>query len=82
MKRLPWFLIGFALLFPAGFLLFQYGRPLWDPLYLQFTGQKTVGQAVKTLGPEIKQKLAPAFKKSRFDLSPPIGRNILRFMLK
>ena len=53
----------FALVFICVFLFYQYGRSIWYPVALKYTGKRTVAEVIEYYGDTSKGDLAPLFAK-------------------
>lgn len=59
-------LISFIILF----LFYQYGRALWYPVVVKFTGKQTVAEVINKLESDVTQTLAPLFEDKRVSFPP------------
>jgi len=52
------------------FLFYQYGRGLWYPVVIKFTGKQTVAEVIEKLEVEVTQELAPLFHSKGISFPP------------
>ena len=67
-------LISFVCLF----LLYQYGRSIWYPVVIKFTGKQTVAEVIEKLEVEVKQELTPLFLSKGINF-PPKNLSLIAF---
>lgn len=50
--------------------LYFFARPLWYPLWIKFTGKRTVSEAVAIYAPQAEKRLIPWFEKAGVSYPP------------
>lgn len=66
-----WALVILLLLVVVGVCLFiHYGRSIWYPTYLDFTGRRSVTDVLEQYGTEATDRLTPAFQKAGVPYPP------------
>ena len=58
------------LVLAVGFSFYQWGRPLWVPVYQKVVGKRTVDDVLKRYGDKAKQRLLPNFKEAGITYPP------------
>ncbi|MBI2266986.1 MAG: hypothetical protein HYU64_17795, partial [Armatimonadetes bacterium] len=61
-KSLP--LIIVLALFLSGLLFYNFGRSIWEPIYLHLRGLRTISGLQREVGPRVEGRLGPYFKKA------------------
>lgn len=60
------------------FLIYQYGRGLWYPLVIKFTGKQTVAEVIEKLEGKITRELTPLFFSKGISF-PPKSLSLIAF---
>jgi hypothetical protein len=60
------------------FLIYQYGRGLWYPVVIKFTGKQTVAEVIEKLEVEVTQELSPLFISKGISF-PPKNLSLIAF---
>lgn len=69
MLKIVW-LLAVILAGAAALALHQYGRGIWVPVYLKFTGRSTVAEVVARIGHDAEQKIKPRFASAGIHYPP------------
>ncbi|WP_299268510.1 L,D-transpeptidase family protein [uncultured Psychrosphaera sp.] len=60
------------------FLIYQYGRSLWYPIVIKFTGKATVAEVITKLEGQVSQELSPLFLSKGIHF-PPKNLSLIAF---
>ncbi|WP_085297710.1 L,D-transpeptidase family protein [Cognaticolwellia mytili] len=60
------------------FVVYQYGRSLWHPVVIKFTGKKTVAEVIKKLELTVSQELSSLFLSKAISF-PPKNLSLIAF---
>ena len=60
------------------FLIYQYGRGLWYPVVIKYTGKQTVAEVIEKLEVEVTKELSPLFLAKSISF-PPKNLSLIAF---
>lgn len=63
-------LILLVILIATTTVMYVYGRSLWVPAYQNFTGKRSVSEAVDTYGPDARERMSPYFTAANIAYPP------------